>query len=148
MRWKRGRRGAWLVLALLAACAGAPSTLRRANRPMPPGSIVGQPSPQWDTPASLLSGDSPVYPVEQFLTGKTGHAEIEFTVMPDGTTRDISVVSANRAVYGRHLAIAASGWRFAPARKDGRAVESRMRVEFEFEIERNFGVPHSPQDDR
>lgn len=134
-----------VLAAMLAACAGAPANRHRANRAMPPGWLVGAQSPAWDEPARFASGDSPIYPANQFLTGGEGRAAIEFTVAEDGTTRDITVTQASLPVYGRHLAAAAKNWRFEPARKDGRPVASPLSVDFEFSIERNFDVPPSPR---
>ena len=136
------------LAGLLAGCAGTHEAGHRANRWMEPGSIVGPASVEWDTPARLVSGKSPVYPIGQLLTGKTSSAEVAFTVAADGTTRDIHVVAADREVFGRHLAIAVKGWRFEPARKDGVAVASPLSVAFDFTILRNFNVPPSPADRR
>lgn len=136
----------WVLCGALAACSAAAPTMHRANRPMQAGSIVGPASPLWDTPASLVSGDSPVYPINEFLTGGEGHAEVEFVVTREGTTRDIQVISARRPAFGRHLAAAVRGWRFEPARMDGLAVPSTLRIEFEFSIERGYDKPLSPRD--
>ena len=124
---------------LLAACAGTPqATSQRANRWLEPGSIVGPASVEWDTPARLLRGKSPMYPIGQFLTGKTGSAEVAFTVGVDGHTRDIHVVAADREVFGRHLAIAVRDWLFEPARRNGVAIASPLTVVFEFDIDRGY----------
>lgn len=111
---------------------------QRANRPMAAGSIVGPQSPLWDTPASLVSGDSPVYPINEFLTGGEGHAEVEFTVTREGATRDITALWARRPAFGKHLAAAVRGWRFEPARMDGLALPSTLRVEFDYSIDQGL----------
>ncbi|MBN8728396.1 MAG: TonB family protein [Xanthomonadales bacterium] len=137
-----------LSTALLGACAGTSETSHRPNRWMEPGSIVGPESVQWDSPARLLRGKSPVYPIEQLLTGKTSSAEVAFTVAEDGSTRDIHVVEAERAVFGRHLAAAIRDWQFEPARKDGVPVASPMTVSFDFTIDRGWGQPPASGADR
>jgi TonB family protein len=134
--------------ALLAACAANRPPEQRANRPMPPGSIVGAPSPQWDTPARLKSGDAPIYPIGQLLNGKVGHAKMAFTVAEDGSTRDIRVGEATSAVFGRHAAIAVKGWRFEPATLHGLPVASSLDIDLSFDIARNFDPPPSPSDRR
>lgn len=142
-----GRKGiVWCLCAALAGCTAAAPVAQRANRPMAAGSIVGPQSPLWDTPATLVSGDSPVYPINEFLTGGEGHAEVEFTVTREGLTRDVTVISARRPAFGRHLAAAVRGWRFEPARMDGLAVPSTLRVEFDFTIDRGYDKPLSPRD--
>lgn len=105
---------------------------------MAPGSIVGPDSVAWDSPARLLDGKSPIYPIEQLLTGKTGRAEVAFTVAADGSTRDIHVVEADRPAFGRHLAAAVREWRFEPARKDGAPMSSPMTVVFDFTIDHGW----------
>ena len=122
--------------------------MQRADRAMAPGSVVAPDSQQWDSPASLLSGKSPSYPIGLFMTGKTGYAEVAFTVLEDGSTRDIRIVEAEHPAFGNHLAIALRDWRFEPARKNGHAVESRLSYALCFEIERNFTVPPSPRDSK
>jgi|GEM_PF-1146733 protein TonB len=142
------RLGAGLMILLAAGCASQRPAEQRANRPLPPGYVVGAPSPQWDTPARLISGSAPVYPIGQLLNGRTGHAKVAFTVAEDGTTRDIAVGEATNAVFGRHAAIAVKGWRFEPAMKDGRPVASRLDVDLGFDILRNFDPPPSPAERR
>jgi len=146
-RWLRGMLLPALMV-LLPACVGTRESTQHANREMAQGSVVGQASPEWDAPARLVGGMAPVYPIGQLLNGKTGHAEVAFTVGEDGRTRDISVTKADREVFGRHLAAAVKGWRFEPATKDGKPVASRLSFGLDFVIERNFDVPESPADKR
>lgn len=136
-----------LGLALLTGCAGTESS-QRANRWMEPGSIVGQPSDQWDVPARLARGRSPVYPIGQLLEGRSSRAEVTFSVGIDGRTKDIRVVQADREAFGRHLAIAARDWQFEPAQHNGIPVVSTMTVSMDFSIQRNFDAPLSPEDKR
>ena len=134
-----------LLIVLVGGCAATRETTQRADRALAPGSVEGPPSAHWDTPARLLSGKSPAYPIDQFMTGRTGYAEVGFTVAADGTTRDIRVTEAEQASFGNHLAIAVRGWRFEPAMKDGQPLPSPMRYGLCFEITRNFTVPPSPR---
>lgn len=144
--------GRWLSVlsagALLAACAANRPPEPRANRPMPPGSIVGAPAAQWDTPARLKSGDAPIYPIGQLLNGKVGRAKVAFIVAEDGSTRDIRVGEATNAVFGRHAAVAVKDWRFEPATLHGRPAASNLDIDLSFDIARNFDPPPSPSDRR
>lgn len=135
-----------LAILLIAGCSGTRQSVQRADRAMAPGSVVAPESAQWDTPASLLSGNSPLYPIEQLMTGKAGYAEVAFTVDPEGKTRDIEVVRADQPAFGNHLAIAVKGWRFEPSRKDGHPVASRLEYGLCFQIVRNFNAPREPRD--
>lgn len=137
-----------LIVTLVAACGGTREDSQRSDRAMAAGSLVAPPSEQWDTPASLLSGKTPAYPISLFVTGKTGYAEVVFTVAQDGSTRDIKVIEADQPAFGDHLAIAVRNWRFEPARKDGQAIASTLNYGLCFEIERNFNVPPSPRDSK
>lgn len=136
-----------LAVVLAGGCASN-ETGQRANRWMEPGSIVGQPSEQWDVPARLARGRSPVYPIGQLLEGRSSRAEVGFTVGIDGRTKDIRVVQADREVFGRHLAIAVRDWQFEPAQRNGIPVVSTMTVAMDFSIQRNFDAPLSPEDRR
>jgi TonB family protein len=122
---------------LLTGCGGTREVTQRPNRWMEPGSIVGPPSVMWDTPARLLKGKSPTYPIGELLTGKTSSAEVAFTVGADGATRDIHVVAADREAFGSNLAFAVKSWQFEPARKDGVGVPSPLSVAFDFTIQHN-----------
>ena len=137
-----------ILTVLLAACGGTREATQRADRAMAPGALVAPQSEEWDTPATLVSGKSPAYPISLFLTGKTGYAEIAFTVAQDGSTRDIEIVDADLPAFGNHLAIAVRNWRFEPARKNGQAISSRLNYGLCFMIERNFTVPPSPRDSK
>lgn len=137
-----------LTVTLVAACGGTREATQRSDRSMAPGSLVAPQSEQWDTPASLLSGKTPAYPISLFVTGKTGYAEVTFTVAQDGSTRDIKVIEADQPAFGDHLAIAVRNWRFEPARKNGLAIASSLNYGLCFEIERNFTVPPSPHDSK
>lgn len=137
-----------LALAALVSACAPNDAAQRPNRWMEPGSIVGPASDQWDTPARLLRGKSPIYPITQVLNGKMSRAEVAFTVGIDGRTRDVRVVQADREVFGRHLAIAVRDWQFEPAERNGIPVVSTMRFQMDFTIEGRDKDRLSPEDQR
>lgn len=137
-----------LTLAALVTACAPNDAAQRPNRWMEPGSIVGPPSDRWDTPARLLRGKSPIYPITQVLNGKMSRAEVEFTIGIDGRTRDVRVVQADREVFGRHLAIAVRDWQFEPAERNGIPVVSTMRFQMDFTIEGRDKDRLSPEDQR
>jgi TonB family protein len=64
---------------------------------------------------TVLDYVPPEYPRNALQRGIEGWVDVEFTVAPDGTTRDIVVTDASNSTYFRDEAIAAvSQWRFEP----------------------------------
>jgi hypothetical protein len=62
------------------------------------------------------------------LIGGTDQSESTLDLMIDSAGKVRSVEPAGRATVDSALIEAASGWKFTPARKDGRAVACRMRL--------------------
>jgi protein TonB len=78
----------------------------------------------------------PVYPPAARLRRQEGHVVMEFVVNEDGTTADITVLSAEpRGVFERAAAAAVKAWRFRPGRREGRAVATRVRQRVSFRLE-------------
>jgi periplasmic protein TonB len=89
------------------------------SKPMPKGHRVG-----------LL------YPFELKRAGIEGEAVIEFVVDVSGSVRDIRIVSASRPAFGQAAAEAVAKWRYKPGIKDGRPVNTRMRIPMSFNLSR------------
>lgn len=83
-----------------------------------------------DTPPAPIERVPPVYP-EKFL-GKPGNAEIEFILDREGRAQLPRIVSASAPEFGYAAATAVSQWKFEPPKKDGVAVDSRVRVPLVF----------------
>jgi TonB family protein len=77
------------------------------------GLAVG--SGKYDTPPKLVSGSAPVYPMSQWRSGRSGFANVTFTIGRDGRTYDITVEQASYAYFGSHAIIAVKDWKFEPA---------------------------------
>lgn len=78
----------------------------------------------------------PEYPASARERGLTGWVEVDFTVRPDGSVGDITVVSAEPAGVFESAALASvRRWRYEPVRRDGRTVEQRARVRIRFSME-------------
>jgi len=89
-----------------------------------------------DSPPEPLARIEPAYPAHARARRLQGHIVIEFVVDSDGTTRDISVVSADPAGIFESAAVRAAGsWRFRPARVGGREVPVRVRQRVTFRLE-------------
>jgi TonB family protein len=82
-------------------------------------------------PAPFVVAD-PVYPYDLLLAGAGGEARVDFTVAPNGLTRDVTVRDALSDEFGRALAAALETWAFKPALKDGRAVAAKLAMRWTF----------------
>jgi TonB family protein len=78
----------------------------------------------------------PVYPREAARAGTEGWVQVEFTIAPDGTTRDLQVLdSAPKLVFDRAALDSVSKWRFVPVRKDGAPVTQRAVLQVRFVLD-------------
>ncbi|MEY2920227.1 MAG: hypothetical protein RL261_1532 [Pseudomonadota bacterium] len=78
----------------------------------------------------------PVYPPQALRDGTRGWVELEFTVAPNGTVRDIEVVSAEpRGVFDRAASDAVAAWRFRPRVVNGQPVAQRSTVTMRFDVD-------------
>ena len=89
-------------------------------------------SGEYDSPARLISGNAPVYPISRRMKGTGGQATIAFTILEDGTTADFVVISTDYAYYASHTVLAIKEWRYTPAVKGGRPVSTRVVQTFQF----------------
>jgi periplasmic protein TonB len=96
------------------------------------GSGIG-PMSTVDGPASPIIRPKPNYPS---CGNGTGQVVLEYTVEPDGSVRDVRVVSATSSCFAKAAERATTSWRYRPEVKDGQPVRSgRMRVTLVFEPE-------------
>jgi len=106
------------------------------------------PEPAIETPAAasteVVAADQlnrivardPVYPPQALRDGTRGWVELEFTVAPNGTVRDIEVVSAEpRGVFDRAASDAVAAWRFRPRVVNGHPVAQRSSVTMRFDVD-------------
>jgi protein TonB len=78
----------------------------------------------------------PVYPAQALRNGTRGWVELEFTIAPNGTVRDIQVVSAEpRGVFDRAASDAVAAWRFRPRLVNGQPVAQRSSVTMRFDVD-------------
>lgn len=80
----------------------------------------------------------PVYPSTARSAEIEGFVTMEFTVNPNGSVSDITVITANPPrMFDRAAQQALARWRFEPSRQDGRAVSSRARQTIRFSLDSN-----------
>jgi TonB family protein len=63
----------------------------------------------------------------------SGFVELEFTVMPDGSTSNVTVTNSNpRRTFDAAAIAAVSEWRYKPVMREGKAIEQRVAVRIRF----------------
>lgn len=105
-----------VVLASAAptpAPAAPMATAARAAEPPP------KPVEEAEEPLKLLAKVEPVIPRQMQQQGsfRTGFAQVQFTVGPDGSVQQASVIKASHSRLGTAAVEAVKQWRFAPLRK-------------------------------
>lgn len=89
-------------------------------------------STELDARLSPLNTTSPLYPTVLARGGAVGSATVEFIVDEAGWVALPRVVSATEPEFGAAAVQAISLWQFKPPVKGGHAVNTRTRIEIEF----------------
>ena len=77
----------------------------------------------------------PVYPAQALRARTRGWVELEFTVTPTGSVRDVEVVNAEpEGVFDAAATQALTQWRFQPRLVNGRGVAQRTSVTLRFDV--------------
>ena len=77
--------------------------------------------------------EPPKFPASTRNRNIDGWVELEFTVLPDGSTSDIVVTNSNpRRTFDNAAMNAVAKWRYQPVMRDGKAVEQRAAVRIRF----------------
>lgn len=83
-----------------------------------------------------VAARNPVYPMQALRNKTPGWVELEFTIMPNGTVRDIAVVGTEPAgVFESAASDALADWRFRPRVVNGQAVAQRSTITMRFDVE-------------
>jgi TonB family protein len=78
---------------------------------------------------------APVYPREAERLGIKGWVDVEFTIAPDGTTRDVIVRNSEPLrTFDQSAVDAVKRWRFEPVKRDGAAIAQRAAMRIRFEL--------------
>jgi len=142
-----------------AAPAPAPASNAAANTAVPPSESAApatvsttRPAPASTTPATtapapvaatggeshaaeILKTTPAKYPSDAARKREEGWVEVEFTVTPDGSVSNASVVNAQPArVFNDAALRAVEAWTFKPRMENGKAVDERMRRRIEFKL--------------
>ncbi|MBI4566236.1 MAG: energy transducer TonB [Planctomycetes bacterium] len=80
--------------------------------------------------------DSPEYPRLAKRMGYQGTVKVRILVAADGTPARVDVLSSSRYHCLDEAAVkAVRQWRFIPARREGRAIESSVEYSFRFVLQ-------------
>jgi TonB family protein len=77
----------------------------------------------------------PVYPEALAAAGEVGGAILELIIAADGSVSKATVLRSSHPEFANAAYAAVVQWRFAPAQKDGVAVESRWRIAVNFSVD-------------
>ncbi len=119
---------------LLASCASrTPSVSRPATQavylpPLPSDVPVFNLKQLDQAPAPEGRRVAPIYPFELKKRGIKANAVIKFIVDTDGATRNIEIIEASHASFGKAAADAVAQWRYTPGIKDGQPVNTRLQI--------------------
>lgn len=84
---------------------------------------------------ALRAAPLPVYPEDLAATGTTGGAILELIIGADGAVSKATVLRSSHPAFANSAYAAVQQWQFAPAQKDGVAVESRWRIAVNFSVD-------------
>ena len=119
------------------AANAAPAPANTAARPAAgTAATAAAPAAGGETHAAeVLKTSPPEYPADAARKRQEGWVEIEFTVTPDGTVANASVVSAEPArVFNASALRAVERWTFKPRMENGKPVEEKIRRRIEFKL--------------
>ena len=83
---------------------------------------------------ALRHAPQPIYPEDMAKAGTVGGAILELIIGADGTVRNATVLRSSHPEFANSAYTAIRQWQFAPAQKNGVAVESRWRVAVNFSV--------------
>jgi|KBSMisStandDraft_5_1062788.scaffolds.fasta_scaffold47384_1 protein TonB len=131
-----------------APAAAPPPAAETAAAPPPaprPASTTASATPAPAPAAPAAGGDTraaevvktspPDYPPDAVRKHQEGWVEVEFTVMPDGSVSNATVVNANPArIFNSAALRAVERWTFKPRTDNGTPTQEKMRRRIEFKF--------------
>jgi TonB family protein len=86
-----------------------------------------------------------VYPFDLKVSGLEGRANVEFVIDREGHVRDLRVLDCTHPLFGLAAEAAVNQWRFAPGKKAGRLVTTRIQQSLVFNIGEEPSKPTTPR---
>lgn len=127
-------------LCLCVGLSSFASLVRAQEEPADAGPDSGMPavpsdsaSPQPEVlPPQVERRVDAVYPPAELSARQEGSVLLLVTVRVDGSVGEVSVAQSEGPAFDAAALAAIAQWRFRPAQRNGQAVESRIRVPFQF----------------
>ena len=89
-----------------------------------------------ESKAAPLMATNPPYPRDLKKSGVKGQAVVDVRIDARGWVQDQKLVSATDPAFGESALASVKTWRFVPKVKEGRPVESVVRIPFEFDAKK------------
>jgi protein TonB len=89
-------------------------------------------------PLPLVRVD-PQYPPQATRRGLEGWVHVRFKVTTGGTVKDVVVVKSSHGIFERPAIAAAAKWKYQPALRDGKPIETEMENVIRFEMDKEKG---------
>ncbi len=88
--------------------------------------------PSSSTPAKVIAGRVPIYPVNRLMAGQDGYTIVEFEITDQGEARNFVNVESSHSAFYAHTKLFIQDWTFEPARIDGKptTVHCRYRQDY------------------
>lgn len=87
-----------------------------------------------NAPPRALFQFPPVYPLPLRASGMEGRVSVLFRVTEEGKVDMIEIQSAAHPLFAMSARASIAHWRFAPARKEGKPVATRVRIDVPFTL--------------
>jgi protein TonB len=101
----------------------------------PPAASAAAPAGGETRAAEVVKTSPPEYPPDAVRKHQEGWVEVEFTVMPDGSVANATVVNANPArIFNSAALRAVERWTFRPRTDNGTPTQEKMRRRIEFKF--------------
>ncbi len=114
--------------------APKPATTTASATP-PPSASAAAPAGGETRAAEVVKTSPPDYPPDAVRKHQEGWVEVEFTVMPDGSVANATVVNANPArIFNSAALRAVERWTFKPRTDNGTPTQEKMRRRIEFKF--------------
>jgi TonB family protein len=84
-------------------------------------------------PATLIARTDPVYPAIARQSHISGSVEVQFRISSEGRVYDVKSLKG-WPILAKAAIDAVATWRYKPARRNGRPVESQVRTNFDFQM--------------